>query len=86
MKKIELFEHNEIGYNDLIKSLKKYKCTTLNRATGTGKSFIILKFLYENRDKKALYITPTYPIIDQVMDSAEELGIERSDLNVDTMI
>ena len=47
MKKVELFEHNEIAYKKLIKSLENNKCTTINHATGTGKSFIMLKYLYE---------------------------------------
>ena len=86
MKKVELFEHNEIAYKKLIKSLENNKCTTINHATGTGKSFIMLKYLYENRNKKVLYIAPTYPIIDQIKKSAEEIGIEPDELNMDTII
>ena len=86
MKKVELFEHNEIAYKKLIKSLENNKCTTINHATGTGKSFIMLKYLYENRDKKVLYIAPTYPIIDQIKKSAKEIGIKSDELNMDTII
>lgn len=86
MKKVELFEHNEIAYQKLIKSLENDKCTTINHATGTGKSFIMLKYLYENRNKRVLYIAPTYPIIDQIKKSAEEIGIEPDELNIDTII
>ena len=67
--KVLLFEHNEIAYQKLIEALKNSKCTTINHATGTGKSFIVLKYLYEHRDKKYLYIAPTYPIIDQLLKS-----------------
>jgi len=68
MKEISLFEHNEKAYVKLINSLTKNKCTTINHATGTGKSFIALKYLYENRHKRCLYIAPTYPILDQLIE------------------
>lgn len=86
MAEVSLFEHNEKAYKLLIESLKGHRFTTINHATGTGKSFIALKYLYENRDKKYLYISPTYPIIDQLMDSCDSIGINKSELNVDTMI
>lgn len=44
MKDISLFEHNENAYEKLIEDLKKYKYTTINHATGTGKTFIALKY------------------------------------------
>ena len=66
MSEVILFDHNETGYQDLIETLKYNRCATLNRATGTGKSFICLKYLYENRNKKFLYLAPTYQIIDQL--------------------
>lgn len=85
MSEITLFPHNEIGYRKLIKS-KKNKCTTINHATGAGKSFIAMKYLYEHRNKKSLYIAPTYPIIDQLFESCYKIGINPKELNFDTMI
>lgn len=86
MEKAELFEHNEHAYKMLKESLKNNKCTTINHATGTGKSFIALKYLYENRDKKYLYLAPTYPIIEQLLADCYKIGLTPEDLNVDTMI
>ncbi len=86
MKKVELFEHNERAYRLLQESLKNNKCTTINHATGTGKSFIALKYLYENRDKKYLYLAPTYPILEQLRADCYKIGITPEDINVDTMI
>ena len=83
---VVLFEHNEIAYKKLIEALKTSKCTTINHATGTGKSFIALKYLYENKSKKYLYIAPTYPIIDQLLKSCYKIGITPKDINIDTMI
>lgn len=86
MKSIELFPHNEKAYELLIAKLKTSRFATINHATGTGKSFIALKYLFEKRNKKYLYIAPTYPIIDQLMESCYGVGITPKDLNVDTMI
>ncbi len=86
MKKISLFEHNEIAYKRLKRTLETSKVATINHATGTGKSFIALKHLYENRNKKYLYIAPTYEILDQLMEDTHKIGISPEELNVDTMI
>lgn len=86
MKVVSLFEHNEKAYKKLNKTLENKKCATINHATGTGKSFIALKYLYENRNKKFLYLAPTYEILDQLMNDCNKIGITPEDINVDTMI
>ena len=86
MKEVSLFEHNEIAYKKLCDLLEKSNYATINHATGTGKSFIALKYLYEHRDKKFLYITPTYPIIDQLLDDCSKIGIDPEELNFDQII
>lgn len=86
MEKASLFEHNEIGYKKLCNMLQNNKTATIDHATGTGKSFIALKYLYENRDKKYLYIAPTYPIIEQLKQSCYKIGLTPKDINIDTMI
>ena len=86
MEKAKLFEHNEQAYKKLLESLKNNKCTTINHATGTGKSFIALKYLYENRDKKYLYLAPTYPIIEQLLADCYKIGLTPEDINIDTII
>lgn len=100
MKEIELFEHNEIGYEKTVVDLEDNKSTTINHATGTGKSFIALKLIYNfinnkilnniNRDKtkprKVLYIAPTYQIIEQLFNSTHQIGLTPEDIPIDTMI
>ena len=84
---LKLFEHNEQGYKCLLEMLEDNKCAVINHATGTGKSFIALKYLAEHQDKKALYLAPTYPILDQLLErDAQTLGLDSEELNVDTMI
>ena len=43
---IKLFPHNEVAYKKLVASLDEYPLSFIEHATGTGKSFIILKYLY----------------------------------------
>ena len=86
MSEVSLFEYNEVAFNKLIDALSHGNCATINHATGTGKSFIALKYLYQNRDKRYLYLAPTYPILDQLIDDARKLGIDPKELNVDRLI
>lgn len=77
---IELFEHNEKAFRKLKTFLNNNILASVDHATGTGKSFIALKYLYENRDKRILYLTPTYAIYDQLFDvHMKKLGIKKSD-------
>lgn len=77
-KEIELLPHNEEALNKLNRCLETEQMASINHATGTGKSFIILKYLSQNRDKRILYLAPTYQIIDQLLNEhEEELGIPK---------
>ena len=42
---IVLLPHNEMAYNKLNKTLENNQMATINHATGTGKSFIMLKYI-----------------------------------------
>ena len=85
---VMLLPHNEEAYIKLKNSLKDNQLVAINHATGTGKSFIILKYLYENKDKRILFISPSYPINDQLMqEHTKELGIDINEFNkFDTLI
>lgn len=85
---IELFPHNELAYKKLVEYLKNHQLASIDHATGTGKSFIILKYLYENRNKRILYLSPTYAINNQLVNNhMDDLGISLDDFNCfDTMI
>ena len=84
---ITLYDHNEDGYNNLEKMLENERFATINHATGTGKSFIALKYLINHKKQRFLYIAPTYEIINQfVFRDMKTAGIERNDISVDTMI
>lgn len=62
---IELYPHNQQAYENILESFKISNKTCVIHPTGTGKSFIALKWLFENRNKKCLFLTSTDVIIDQ---------------------
>ena len=87
-KEVILLPHNEEAYQKLILGLKDKQFVSINHATGTGKSFIVLKYLLNNRDKRILYLAPTYSIVEQLVnDHVEELGYSKHDfVKFDTML
>ena len=87
-KEVILLPHNEEAYQKLVLGLKDKQFVSINHATGTGKSFIVLKYLLNNRDKKILYLAPTYSIVEQLVnDHVEELGYSKHDfMKFDTML
>lgn len=86
--KIDLLPHNEEAFTKLKKCLENNQLVAVNHATGTGKSFIILKYLYENKGKRILFLSPSYPINDQLMqEHTKELGIDVKEFSkIDTLI
>jgi len=81
-KEIHLFEHNEIAYRKLESFLQNNQKASVDHATGTGKSFIALKYLFNHKDKRILYLTPTYYIFQQLRDvHMPKLGIEKNDFS-----
>ena len=77
---IKLLKHNEEAYLKILDFVKEHKKVAINHATGTGKSFIMAKYLYNNKDKRILYLAPTYQILDQFKEEhINELGISLDD-------
>lgn len=76
---IELYKHNKEPYEKIEKMFEQENKVAIVHATGTGKSFISLKWLYENRNKKCLFLAPTYEIIDQLEQHIKSQGLSVSD-------
>lgn len=86
---IKLFPHNEKAYKKLVESLKTKPLAFIEHATGTGKSFIMLKYLYDiMREKRILIVSMHYEMFEQLLGSQmETLGITRDDFKkLNTMI
>lgn len=78
---IKLFEHNETAYKKLCKSLDEYPLSFIEHATGTGKSFIILKYLYVMMRKKRIFFVSLHEeMFDQLFGKQmKTLGISKDD-------
>lgn len=63
---IKLKKHNEGTYEKIQEGFKHSKKVAVIQPTGTGKSFLALKLLEDNKDKKAIYIAPSNAILHNV--------------------
>ena len=76
-----LYKHNQIPYKKIKQNFQKTKRVCIISPTGTGKSFLFIKWFYDNRYKKCLFITSNYTILDQFKKSINKCGILETDLS-----
>ncbi len=69
---VGLYDHNIKSYEKLKDGLKKDNIVAIVHATGTGKSYNAIQYLYDNKNKKALYLAPTNSIIEHIEKVIEE--------------
>ena len=69
---VGLYDHNIKSYEKLTDGLKKDNIAAIVHATGTGKSYNAIQYLYDNKNKKALYLAPTNSIIEHIEKVIEE--------------
>ncbi len=63
---IELYKHNEIAYEKTKEVFKEKDRCAIIHPTGSGKSYIALKWIFDNKDKKSIYVTSHLAIKDQL--------------------
>lgn len=63
---IILFEHNQEAYIKLIEMYKTSNRAAIVHPTGSGKSYIPLKFMEDNPNAKILYLSPSVQILHQI--------------------
>jgi len=77
---IELKKHNEEAYKKIQEGFKKSDRVAVIHPTGTGKSFLALKFIEDNKDKKAIYIAPSNAILHNIKKSILDSDMDMTDL------
>lgn len=80
MYKVDLKPHNEQTMKKIIKFFKtSNKCCAI-QATGTGKTFLILRLLemFQNEDKNAVIFAPNREIIKQTKNKMKKYGINNA--------
>ena len=76
---IELFKHNAIAYDKVTKMFETENRVCVVHPTGCGKSFISLKWLEENKEKRAIFLAPTVSILRQITKHIESCGMSMKD-------
>ena len=76
---IELYEHNEEAYLNMQEMFEEENKVAIVHPTGTGKMYIALKWLYENKDKSCLFLCPTKAIMYQLKNTIESCGLTLND-------
>ena len=76
---VELFKHNAVAYQKVTKMFETENRVAVVHPTGCGKSFISLKWLEENRDKRAVFLAPTVSILRQITKHIESCGMSIKD-------
>ena len=77
---IELKKHNEAAYKKIQEAFKKSDKVAVIHPTGTGKSFLALKFIEDNKDKKAIYVAPSNAILHNIKKSILDSDMDMTDL------
>lgn len=77
---IELFKHNKLAYENVINIFKNNNRCCIIHPTGSGKSFIALKWILDNKNKNILIMAPNYIILDQMIEKVKKLNIDEQNL------
>ena len=76
---IELKPHNEEAYGKVKEKFKISNRVAVIHPTGTGKMYIALKMLEDNKERKAIYIAPSNAILHDVKKNIFAEGMNMSD-------
>ena len=76
---ISLKPHNVETYQKVTDKLKESNKVAVIHPTGTGKMYIALKLLEENKGKKAIYVAPSNPILHDVKKNIYAEGMTMSE-------
>lgn len=68
---VELFSHNEAAYRAIEAGFQTHRIGAVVQATGTGKSFLIARYIAEHADDRVLVIAPNITILNEIRCAAE---------------
>jgi len=69
---IGLYDHNAESYNKVKEAFNNDDVVAIVHATGTGKSYNAIQLAYDNKDKKIIYVVPSYGIIEHIRQIIDE--------------
>lgn len=62
---IELFPHNEAAYRAIEAGFRKHRIGTVVQATGTGKSYLLARYILQHASDRLLVIAPNVTILEE---------------------
>ncbi|MBR2760180.1 MAG: DEAD/DEAH box helicase family protein [Solobacterium sp.] len=79
---MDLLPHNRKAYDAVVEHLKTSNRTCVVNPTGTGKSYIALQLIEDNKDARILYVTSVAVNLLEFWDKVDQLGGYRMVLNL----
>lgn len=65
-KHIELYPHNEAAYRAIEKGFETHRIGTVVQATGTGKSYLLARYIVRHAGERVLVIAPNVTILSEI--------------------
>ena len=65
-KHVELYPHNEAAYRAITQGFKQHLIGAVVQATGTGKSYLLARYIAEHAKEKILVFAPNITILDEI--------------------
>lgn len=63
---IELFPHNEAAYRAILRGFETRRIGAVVQATGTGKSFLLARYIADHADERILVVAPNVTILGEI--------------------
>lgn len=67
---VELFAHNEAAYRAIESGFETHRIGAVVQATGTGKSFLLARYIASHRGERILVIAPNVTILNEIRRAA----------------
>lgn len=63
---VELYPHNEKAYRAIIKGFEQHRIGTVVQATGTGKSYLLARYISEHATERICVFAPNVTILEEI--------------------
>ena len=84
MSKVKLYKYQEEAFNNTMEIYKSSNRACVIMATGTGKSYVMMRLLeeFDKEDGKAYILTPNNPTKEQTVEKMVEYGLNNAEFGL----
>ena len=84
MSKVKLYKYQEEAFNNTMEIYKSSNRACVIMATGTGKSYVMMRLLeeFDKEDGKAYILTPNNPTKEQTIEKMVEYGLNNAEFGL----